>query len=215
MASQQEQIHRFVTASKIIPTVEILDEFDAIPLMDSLIEGGVQAVEVNIRTQAAFDSIEIIKKRLPALVVGAGNIKTPDMLEKAIDSGADYGTSPGNTERLLNAITLKKFPFLPGVASGSDIMRALECGHTLQRLCPVMALGGIKTLKYLHASFSEVLFSPSGGINDDNSLEFLLQANVCSIGGSWIVRSHDTYERKWGKIIERTKFSFETIAKAS
>ena len=215
MTTPQQQLQQFLTRSKIIPSVEILDEFDAIPLMDSLIEGGVQVVEVNLRTQAAFESINIIKKRLPSLIVGAGNIKTPDMLEKAIDAGADYGTSPGNTERLLNAVTLKHFPFLAGVASGSDIMRALECGHNVQRLCPAVALGGTKTLKYLHASFSEVLFSPAGGINDDNSLEFLLLPNVCSVGGSWIVRSHDTYERKWPKVTERTKFAFSNIAKAS
>ena len=75
--------------------------------MDALLEGGVRVVEVSIRTQAAYEAMEIIKKRVPELIVGACNIKTPDMLERAIATGADYGTSPGNTERLLKAVYKK------------------------------------------------------------------------------------------------------------
>lgn len=211
----KKNIAEILNISKIIPVVELLDEFDAVPLMEALIEGGVKVVEINIRTQAAFDSIEIIKRRLPYLIVGAANIKTPDMLQKTIDCGADYGTSPGNTDRLMDAVVKQSFPFLPGVSHASDIMRALEYGHNIQRLCPVVSLGGVKTLKYLNTSFSELIFSPAGGITDENVLEFLLLPNVCSVGGSWIVRSHDTYAKKWSKVIERTKFSFDNIAKAS
>lgn len=213
MSAEKFDIEHIVKLSKIIPSVEILDEFDAVPLMDALIEGGVKVVEVSIRTDAAYESLEIIKKRVPELVVGACNIKTPDMLERAIDSGADYGTSPGNTERLLKAVYKKAFPFIPGVSNGSDIMQALEYGHIIQKFCPAVALGGVKTLKYLHGHFNEVQFCPAGGLNDDNVGDFLSLPNVLCISGSWIVRAHDTYEKKWAKVIERTKFSMENAAK--
>ena len=92
-------------------------------------------------------------------------------------------------------------------------MQALEYGHTIQKFCPAIALGGVKTLKYLHGHFNEVQFCPSGGLNDDNVGDFLSLPNVVCATGSWIVRAHDTYEKKWAKVIERTKFSMENAAK--
>ena len=213
MDKEQFAIENIVKLSKIIPSVEILDEFDAVPLMDALLEGGVKVVEVSIRTQAAYEALAIIKKRVPELIIGACNIKTPDMLERAIDAGADYGTSPGNTERLLKAVCEKDFPFIPGVSNGSDIMQALEYNHVIQKFCPAVALGGVKTLKYLHGHFHEVQFCPAGGLNDDNVGDFLALPNVVCASGAWIVRAHDTYEKKWAKVIERTKFSMENAAK--
>ncbi|MEM6603787.1 MAG: bifunctional 4-hydroxy-2-oxoglutarate aldolase/2-dehydro-3-deoxy-phosphogluconate aldolase [Pseudomonadota bacterium] len=209
MDQQKFSIENILRVAKIIPSVELLDEFDAIPLMDALINGGVRVVEIALRTQASYDSLEIIKKRIPDLIIGAGSVKTPDMLQKAYDAGADYATSPGNTDKLLDAVSKISLPFLPGVSNGSDIMRALEYGHTSQKFCPATALGGVKTLKYLHGSFSEVTFCPAGGLNDDNMGDFLALSNVACVTGSWIVRSHDTYEKKWNKVIERTKFSLE------
>ncbi len=206
-----ESIEALLKVSPIIPSVEILDEFDAVPLVDALEAGGARSIEVNLRTNAAFEAISIIKKRCPQIILGAGNIKTPQLLRQAIDAGAEFGTSPGNTDKLLSAVEEANFPFLPGVNGGSDMMRALEYGHSRQKFCPVASLGGVKALRYFQGPFFEVKFCISGGINDDNIREYLLLSNVeCAIG-SWIVRAHDIYNKKWDKVTERTKYSFDNV----
>lgn len=212
MSDLKLTIHDIITLSHIIPSVDIIDGYDSIPLMDALHEGGVKTVEIIIRNDESYKILETIKKRVPELHVGAGNIKTPDMLQRAIDIGIDYATSPGNTDRLFNAVQKNDFPFLPGVSNSSDIMRALEYGYTMQKFCPAIALGGVKTLKYLHGHFQEVMFCPAGGLNDDNVSDFLHLPNVAGVTGGWIVRAHDIYEKRWPKIVERTQFAFSQIA---
>lgn len=197
--------------SSIIPSTEILDEFDAIPLCDALLEGGAKTIEINIRTDTAYESIDIIRNRCPQIIVGAGNIKTPDMLKRAIDAGAEFATSPGNTDTLLHAVAEFNIPFLPGVSGGSDMMRALEYGHKRQKFCPVVSMGGTKALKYFHGQFFDIKFCVSGGINDDNIREYLTLPNVDCVLGSWIVRAHDIYDKKWSKVTERTLFSYANI----
>ncbi len=213
----EQNIERFLAIdvllqlSKIIPSTEILDEFDAIPLCDALLAGGSKTIEINIRTDAAYESINIIRNRCPQIIVGAGNIKNPDMLKRAIDSGAEFATSPGNTNTLLKAVEKLNIPFLPGVYGGSDIMRALEYGHKRQKFCPAVGFGGVKALKYFQGQFFEVKFCASGGINDDNIRDYLILSNVECVLGSWIVRAHDIYNKKWEKVTERTLYSYDNI----
>jgi 2-dehydro-3-deoxyphosphogluconate aldolase/(4S)-4-hydroxy-2-oxoglutarate aldolase len=204
-------IHALLQISPIIPSVEILDEFDAIPLCDALLAGGAKTIEINIRTDAAYEAIDIIKNRCPQIIIGAGNIKTPDILKRAIDAGAEFGTSPGNTAKLLQAVEENNFPFLPGVSGGSDMMRALEYGHHRQKFCPTVAMGGVKALKYFQGQFFDVKFCVSGGINDDNIREYLVLPNVDCALGSWIVRAHDIYNKRWDKVTERTVLSYQNV----
>jgi 2-dehydro-3-deoxyphosphogluconate aldolase/(4S)-4-hydroxy-2-oxoglutarate aldolase len=206
-------IDNLMKLSPIIPSTEILDEYDAVPLCDALQAGGAKVIAVNIRTKAAYEALSIIKKQCPNLIVGANNIQTPDMLEAAIDAGAEFGSSPGNTDILLNAVSKKNFTFLPGVSSGSDMMRAMEYGYYFHKFCPAAYSGGINALKHFQAQFFNVKFCVSGGINDDNINDYLFMNNVECVIGAWIVRAHDIYNKKWEKITERTLFSYNNIAK--
>lgn len=206
-------IDELLKIAPIIPSVEVLDEFDAVPLVDALQSGGTKTIQVNLRTDAAYDSIGIIKNRCPQIVVGAGNVRTPDMLKKAIDAGAEFASSPGNTDMLLAAVDHLEVPFLPGVNTGSDMMRALEHGHYKQKFCPIVSLDAIKALKYYQKEFFDVKFCISGALNDDNIKEYLLLSNVQCVMGSWIVRAHDIYNKRWAKVTERTVYSYENIAK--
>ena len=205
-------IHALLQISPIIPSVEILDEFDAIPLCDALLAGGAKTIEINIRTDAAYEAIDIIKNRCPQIIIGAGNIKTPDMLQRAINAGAEFGTSPGSTAKLLEAVEKNSFPFLPGVSGGSDMMLALEYGHSRQKFCPTVTMGGVKALKYFQGHFFDVKFCISGGINDDNIGEYLILSNVECALGSWIVRAHDIYNKQWNKVTERTLLSYKNVS---
>jgi|GEM_PF-138822 len=210
-AKRYAALDELMKLSPLIPSTEMLDEFDAVPLCDALVAGGAKIVVVNIRTIAAYDAIEVIKKRCPQIIVGANNIQTPNMLQAAIDSGAEFGSSPGNTDILLNAVAKQDFAFLPGVSNGSDMMRALEYGYNYHKFCPAAYSGGVKALKYYQGQFFNVKFCVSGGINDDNINEYLSMTNVESVIGSWIVRAHDIYDKKWAKVTERTLYSFNNI----
>lgn len=206
-----KSIESLMKLSPLIPSTEILDEFDAVPLCDALEAGGAKVITVNIRTNAAYEAIDIIKRQCPNIVIGANNIQTPDMLQAAIDAGAEFGSSPGNTDILLRAVSRRNFAFLPGVSTGSDMMRALEYGYHYHKFCPAAFSGGLKVLKYFQSQFFDVKFCVSGGINDDNINDYLSMTNVESVIGSWIVRAHDIYDKKWAKVTERTLFSYNNL----
>lgn len=208
-----QAIETLLNISPIIPTVEILDEFDAVPLIDALQKGGAKTIQVNIRTNTSYEAIEIIKNKCPQIIIGAGNVRTPDMLKRAIKAGAEYTSSPGNTDTLLSAVDHFGVPFLPGVNTGSDMMRALEHGHYRQKYCPVVSLDAIKALKYFNREFFDVKFCISGALTDDSIKEYLLLSNVECAMGSWIVRAHDIYNKNWDKVTERMNYSYETVAK--
>lgn len=193
--------------TKIISVLEILDEFDAVPIVDCLGEGGLKTVEITLRTAAALDSISIVKKRAPDIIVGAGTVQNSHDLQAAIDAGADFVVSPGNTEKLLETALKAEIPYMPGAANASDIIRASEYGFKLVKFFPATLLGGVKMLKSLSRPFYNTLFCPTGGITEDNLHDYLELPNVLCVGGSWIVRSHDIYGRRWEKIVERAKFA--------
>ncbi len=199
---------------KIIAVLEILDEFDAVPVADALAEGGIECLEVTLRTPAALSAVEIIKNRAPGTIVGAGTVRTCEQLKQAINAGADFAVSPGVTQALLQTALDKQFPYMPGVLTPSDIMLATEYQFNLLKFFPAVSSGGVKALKSFERPFQGLKFCPTGGLNEDNMGDFLELNNVSCIGGGWIVRMHDIYSRRWGKITERARLASSLASSA-
>ena len=81
-------------------------------------------------------------------------------------------------------------PFLPGVANSSDIMNLINLGYKSFKFFPAEAAGGINYIKSLNGPFPDIMFCPTGGVNQENATEWLKQKNVICVGGSWIVPSN-------------------------
>ncbi|MDX2476130.1 MAG: bifunctional 4-hydroxy-2-oxoglutarate aldolase/2-dehydro-3-deoxy-phosphogluconate aldolase [Gammaproteobacteria bacterium] len=175
-----------MTLSPIIPVIAIDDVHQSIDLAQALIAGGINVLEITLRTPAAIDSIRLLADMVPEAIVGAGTVLNTDDLLRVQDAGAKFAISPGSTKKLLKKAIKMDFPLLPGVATGSEIMQGLDLGYTHFKLFPAVSAGGIVALKSFAGPFQDARFCPTGGVNENNFLDFLSIDNVLCIGGSWV-----------------------------
>ncbi len=203
----QDKIIEVLQISPIIPVVVIEDIKDAVPLAQSLIEGGIQIIEVTLRSGCALEAIELIAKNVPKMRVGAGTILNPTQLEQAQNRGAEFLISPGLTIKLLEHAKKKDMPLIPGVSSSSEVMQALELGYSALKFFPAEYCGGVKLLNAFNGPFKGVKFCPTGGISADNMHSYLNLENVLCVGGSWLTPKNLIQNKEWDKITEICKRS--------
>ena len=179
-------VEELVSLAPVVPVVVIEDVEDAVPLAAALVRGGLPAIEVTLRTDAALAAIERIAAEVDGAVVGAGTVTSAQQVEDVLAAGARFLVSPGATPSLLDALQASGVPFLPGVATASEIVALLERGITHAKLFPAEVVGGIKALKAFAGPFPQLRFCPTGGINAANARDYLAQPNVVCVGGSWM-----------------------------
>ncbi|GAA6864163.1 bifunctional 4-hydroxy-2-oxoglutarate aldolase/2-dehydro-3-deoxy-phosphogluconate aldolase [Helicobacter pylori] len=203
----QDKIIEILQISPIVPVVVIEDIKDAVPLAQSLIEGGIHIIEVTLRSSCALEAIELIAKNVPKMRVGAGTILNPTQLEQAQNRGAEFLISPGLTIKLLEHAKKKDMPLIPGVSSSSEVMQALELGYSTLKFFPAEYCGGVKLLNAFNGPFKGVKFCPTGGISTDNMRSYLNLENVLCVGGSWLTPKNLIQNKEWDKITEICKRS--------
>ena len=179
-------IGQIMRTAPVIPVLVIDDAHHARELAQALVAGGLRVLEVTLRTPAAIDAIRRMNL-VPDAIVGAGTVTNQAQLEEARAAGAEFIVSPGLTENLAHAAIAAGVPFLPGIATASDIMRGLDLGLTHFKFFPAEAAGGIKALKALSAPFAQCRFCPTGGITAETAPDWLALEPVLCVGGSWIV----------------------------
>lgn len=187
-------------AGPVMPVLVIRDAGLAVDLATALVAGGIRTLEVTLRTPAALDAIRQILDRVPGALVGAGTVLSPTDWQRAQDAGALFGISPGLTPALLAATRLSSLPFVPGVATASEAMTALDAGFTAMKLFPAEAVGGQALLKSLHGPLPQLLFCPTGGIHPGNAAAYLALPNVGCVGGSWLAPEAALAAHDWGAI---------------
>ncbi|GAA9506086.1 bifunctional 4-hydroxy-2-oxoglutarate aldolase/2-dehydro-3-deoxy-phosphogluconate aldolase [Helicobacter pylori] len=203
----QDKIIEVLQISPIIPVVVIENIKDAVPLAQSLVEGGIHIIEVTLRSSCALEAIELIAKNVPKMRVGAGTILNPTQLEQAQNRGAEFLISPGLTIKLLEHAKKKDMPLIPGVSSSSEVMQALELGYNALKFFPAEYCGGVKLLNAFNGPFKGVKFCPTGGISIDNMHSYLNLENVLCVGGSWLTPKNLIQNKEWDKITEICKRS--------
>ncbi len=203
----QDKIIEILQISPIVPVVVIENIKDAVPLVQSLIEGGIHIIEVTLRSSCALEAIELIAKNVPKMRVGAGTILNPTQLEQAQNRGAEFLISPGLTIKLLEYAKKKDIPLIPGVSSSSEVMQALELGYSALKFFPAEYCGGVKLLNAFNGPFKGVKFCPTGGISADNMRSYLNLENVLCVGGSWLTPKNLIQNKEWDKITEICKRS--------
>ncbi|MCQ2747394.1 bifunctional 4-hydroxy-2-oxoglutarate aldolase/2-dehydro-3-deoxy-phosphogluconate aldolase [Helicobacter pylori] len=201
----QDKIIEVLQISPIVPVVVIEDLSDAVPLAQSLIEGGIPIIEVTLRSSCALEAIELIAKNVPKMRVGAGTILNLTQLEQVQNRGAEFLISPGLTIKLLEHAKKKDMPLIPGVSSSSEVMQALELGYSALKFFPAEYCGGVKLLNAFNGPFKGVKFCPTGGISADNMRSYLNLENVLCVGGSWLTPKDLIQNKEWDKITEICK----------
>jgi len=186
--------------SPVIPVIVIDELSTAVELARALVAGRIRALEVTLRSPAALDAIRAISEQVPEAVVGVGTVRTPEQLDAALRAGARFGVSPGLTEELARAALASGIPFLPGVATASEAMRAAELGFDALKLFPAEAVGGAALLKSWFGPLPELRFCPTGGIHAGNMQAYLALPNVRCVGGSWLTPKSAIQNQDWAAI---------------
>jgi len=189
-------------ARPVLPVLVIEDVSLALDLAGALHAGGVEVLEVTLRTPRALDALAAIRKELPQLLVGAGTLIHTEQFLEARDAGAQFAVSPGCTERLAAAAEDSGLPYLPGVMTPSEVLLALEYGYRSLKLFPANGSTSVKMLKSFKGPFTGIRFCPTGGVTPDNLLSFLRLPNVACVGGTWIAPSNLVRARAWDQITQ-------------
>lgn len=189
-----------IELSPVMPVIVVRDPDTAVDLARSLVAGGIRTLEITLRSAAALEAITAIQNQVPDAVVGVGTVRTPQQLDAALRAGARFAISPGLTEELAGAARASGIPFLPGVATASEAMRAAELGFLVQKLFPAEAVGGAALLRAWHGPLPDLIFCPTGGIHAGNAAQYLALPNVGCIGGSWLTPAAAIEARQWDAI---------------
>lgn len=183
----EEEIVDLLSATRVVPIASLDDAADAEPAAQALVRGGLACIEVTFRTAAAAEAIRRLRD-VEGLLVGAGTLLSVQQVEQALDAGAQFAVAPGTNPEVVRACQAAGLPFFPGVATPSEIETARALGlHTL-KVFPAAQLGGPGFLQAVSATYPDVRFIPTGGVNRANMAEYLAVPSVLAIGGSWLLK---------------------------
>ena len=193
----------------IVPVVVLDKVEDAVPCGKALLAGGIDIMEITMRTSAALDSIRLVNKELPEVCLGAGTVMSLEQCQKAIDAGAKFIVSPGFNKEVVKWCVQNDIAIIPGCVTPTEIMQALELGVSIIKFFPANIYGGLSAMKALSGPFSNVKFVPTGGISAKNLAEYASAPFIHAVGGSWMCTKQDILDNNFSKI---TELSSEAIS---
>lgn len=175
---------------KVIPVVVLNDEIDAKEKLDALLNGHLCVAEITFRTSYALEGIKYAIKNYPDILVGAGTVINKEQCEKAIEAGCKFIVSPGLSKEVFEVCNKNNIPYLPGCVTPTEIIEAISYGIEVIKFFPAQIYGGLKAINALGAAFPQVKFIPTGGVNNDNLMEFLANKKIQAVGGSWMMKGN-------------------------
>ncbi len=208
-----EPIANRVHTTGIVAVLVIDREEDGPPLAKALLAGGVDVMELTLRTPAALGALRRIRAEVPEMLAGAGTVLTPAQVEEVKAAGAEFAVSPGVNPRVLQAAKDAGLPFAPGIATPTDIEQALEFDCKVLKFFPAEPSGGLAYLKAVAAPYQHlgVKFLPLGGLNEKNMASYLADPLVAAIGGSWLAPRDAIREGRWDHITTLASNAVQTI----
>ncbi|HVT66451.1 MAG TPA: bifunctional 4-hydroxy-2-oxoglutarate aldolase/2-dehydro-3-deoxy-phosphogluconate aldolase [Trebonia sp.] len=187
----------------VIPVVVVEDAASAVPLAHALLAAGIDVMEITLRTAAAAEAITAVRKEVPSMVVGAGTLLTPADTERAVHAGAQFLVSPGSTAQLRGSLRHAGIPALPGIATVSEAMTALDEGFRAVKVFPARSLGGAGFIRALASVLPELRVCPTGGIDAASAAELLALPAVACVGGTWLTPQKEIAAGDYDRISRR------------
>jgi 2-dehydro-3-deoxyphosphogluconate aldolase/(4S)-4-hydroxy-2-oxoglutarate aldolase len=196
-------------SSRIIATPSIANKEDAAHVIEALIKGGIDWVEITLRTPIALEIIQLIKKQFPEMNIMAGTVIDSDQVAQVQDAGASVAVSPNLSTKVLEEASVKAMPFVPGVATPTEIGMGIEMGLDTFKFFPAEMIGGMRYLKRVYAPYAHknVQFIPLGGITEELIPEYTLEDFILALGGSWITNKELIKAKNWEQITQNAQFA--------
>ncbi|MGD0108456.1 MAG: bifunctional 4-hydroxy-2-oxoglutarate aldolase/2-dehydro-3-deoxy-phosphogluconate aldolase [Rhodopila sp.] len=211
MNNQSNSLADLLRAARLVAVLTIQRADQAVPLARALVAGGVRMLEITLRTAAGADSAAAIKDAVPDAIVGLGTVVSTRDLELTKSLGLPFAFSPGATPDLLDAAVELGVPFVPGIATASELITAMQRGFTTVKLFPAEQVGGIGALKALGGPFPTARFNPTGGVSEANMRSYLALPNVVAVGGSWMAPAADIEAGNWPAITDRARKAMDVL----
>lgn len=208
MTGMAEQIRQ----AGVVPVVVLENAADAASVAQALCEGGLPCAEVTFRTAAAEESIGIISREFPNMLVGAGTVLTKDQVDRAVGAGAKFIVSPGFDPEIVDYCLEKEIPVFPGCVTPSDLAQAVKRGLKVVKFFPAGQFGGVSTIKALAAAYVGLKFLPTGGVSAKNLKDYLSCDKILACGGSWMVKSDLVKAGKFDEIRAMTEEAVKLVA---
>lgn len=204
-AENQDRLEKVLRRSPVVPVLTLESVEAAVPTGRALFEGGLDVIEVTLRTPAALEAARAMAQALPELSVGAGTVLTDEQMTAVAEAGLAFAVSPGFTPRLVASAAKHHLPYLPAAATPAEALQLLELGHRLQKFFPAEAAGGVTYLKQLGAPLARIGFCPSGGIDAAKAADYLKLPNVVVVEGSWMATPALIAAERWEEITALAK----------
>ncbi|MCR1983104.1 bifunctional 4-hydroxy-2-oxoglutarate aldolase/2-dehydro-3-deoxy-phosphogluconate aldolase [Cellulosimicrobium cellulans] len=201
-----------IARARVVPVVVVDDAAQGVLVASALRDGGLPVAEVTFRTAGARAAIEAIAREVPDVLVGAGTVVTAAQVDEAVDAGARFLVSPGLSAGVVRRAQELGVPVVPGVATPSDVIAALDLGLDVVKLFPANVVGGPAAVTAFSAPFPGLRFVPTGGVSAANLLDYLALPAVLAAGGSWMV---DAALVRAGDTAEITRRTREAVALAA
>lgn len=200
--------------TKVVAVLVIDDADHAVPLAKALLDGGVDIMELTLRTPAALAALRAIKAKVPEMTAGIGTIITEAQVTEVKEAGAVFGVAPGFNPRVLAKAKAAGLPFAPGVCTPSEIEWAVEGGCRILKFFPSESFGGLKTLLSMGAPYAHLglRYIPLGGLNQNNFIDYLKNPSVIAVGGSWIASRDEIKQQNWSAITDKAAAATSAIA---
>ena len=195
----------------IIPVVVLDDPKDAAPLAKALCENGLPCAEVTFRTAAAEETIRVMSREFPDMLVGAGTVLTTEQVDRAVNAGAKFIVSPGLNPKIVQYCIDKSIPITPGTQTPSEMEQALELGLKVVKFFPAEPAGGLNMIKAVAAPYTELKFMPTGGISAKNVRDYLAYNKIIACGGSWMVKKDLITAGKWDDVAALVKEAADIV----
>lgn len=202
--TNQEVLNLF-ECTGIVPVIKLENTDDAVNLAKALYDGGIHCAEVTFRAAGADKVIKAMTDAYPDMLVGAGTVLTCEQVDKAVEAGAKFCVAPGLNPKVVAHCLSKGVPFVPGVANGSQIEQAMELGLNFVKFFPAEQAGGLPYIKAVSAPYSQMVFMPTGGVNENNLNAYLANPKIVCCGGSWICPDKLVKAGDWKGITELCK----------
>ncbi|MFN3508201.1 MAG: 2-dehydro-3-deoxy-phosphogluconate aldolase [Allorhizobium sp.] len=209
MGDKTDKLLSTLKLQPVVPVLIVEDAATAVPLARALVAGGLKAIEITLRTEAALEAVRLVAQEVEGAVVGAGTILNAAHYAAAVDAGSQFIVSPGTTQELLDVARQSDIPLLPGAATASEVMALREEGYEVLKFFPAEQAGGAAYLKALSSPLAGTLFCPTGGISLKNAMDYLSLPNVVCVGGSWVAPKELVSAGDWAGI---TKLASEASA---
>lgn len=181
-----------ILETKLVPVVVFKEIEDVDVILPALSKGGVNIAEICFRNEASINGLKLAIQKYPDMVIGAGTIINKEQAELAISYGAKFIVSPGLSESVNEVCVKHNIPYIPGVVTPTEIIKAIDLGIYYLKFFPAGVFGGLKAIKALSSAFPSVKFMPTGGVDNSNLAEFIKEKSIYAIGGSWLVKGDIT-----------------------